>query len=304
MNFKIFLSATFISASFLANAQDARTFAITGDGTGDYLWRNIREVNLTAGTLVKDLMTTSTRVKAMDGISKKELSFNDAARSGQQELVAASAFDKIHNKLFFSTMQTGQLRWIDLSETGTTELKVYRFQEKNFSATKEMADEALNITRMCIGADGNGYAISNDANHFYKFTTGRKVVITDLGNIVDADANNAISIHNKCTSWGGDMVADALGKLYIISASHNVFALDVDSRIATHLGTIKGLPAAYTTNGAAVADDENIVVSSANSFDGFYKVNFKDLSATKIEGSGKYNASDLAKCKPVVPAKS
>ena len=65
----------------------------------------------------------------MDGTSKKELSFNDAARSGQQELVAAAAFDKIHNKLFFSTMQTGQLRWIDLSEKGTAELKVAHYRE-------------------------------------------------------------------------------------------------------------------------------------------------------------------------------
>jgi hypothetical protein len=54
------------------------------------------------------------------------------------------------------------------------------------------------------------------------------------------------------------------------------------------------LPATYTTNGAAVDENENIVVSSANSFEGFYKFSLKDFAAVKIEGSDKYNASDLA----------
>ena len=82
-----------------------------------------------------------------------------------------------------------------------------------------------------------------------------------------------MSVHNKCTSWGGDMIADAYDKLYIISANHQYFTVDVDTRIATHLGTITGLPANYSTNGAAVDDDGNIVVSSANTFEGYYKFN-------------------------------
>jgi Secretion system C-terminal sorting domain len=117
-----------------------------------------------------------------------------------------------------------------------------------------------------------------------------------LGNLIDADENkNGISIHNRCTSWGGDMVADAYGKLYVISASHNVFKVNIDSRIATHIGTITGLPANYTTNGAAVNTDGDIVVSSANTFEGYYKFKVADFAAVKIEGSEKfYNASDLA----------
>jgi Secretion system C-terminal sorting domain len=117
-----------------------------------------------------------------------------------------------------------------------------------------------------------------------------------LGNLIDAESNKGgISIHNKCTSWGGDMVADAYGKLYIISANHQIFKVDIDTRITTHIGTITGLPANYTTNGAAVDDNENIVVSSANTFEGYYRFSLKDLAATKIENSDtKYNASDLA----------
>lgn len=91
------------------------------------------------------------------------------------------------------------------------------------------------------------------------------------------------------------MIADAFGKLYIIAASKNVFVVDVNSRLTTYKGTITGLPANYTTNGAAVDADGNIILSSATAFVGYYKMNIADLVATKIEGSDMvYNASDLA----------
>ena len=121
------------------------------------------------------------------------------------------------------------------------------------------------------------------------------MLVEDLGGLVDAESNKGISIHNKCTSWGGDMVADAFGKLVIISASHNVFSVDVSSKMAKLTGTITGLPANFTTNGAAVNDEGNLVVSSANVFEGLYTVNIKTLAATKIKSKdAAFNASDLA----------
>jgi molybdopterin-binding protein len=91
------------------------------------------------------------------------------------------------------------------------------------------------------------------------------------------------------------MIADAFGKLYVISANHNVFVIDINTRIATFKGTITGLPAGYTTNAAAVDANGDIVVSSANKFDGYFKMKLSDLAASKIEGSDvKYNASDFA----------
>ncbi|MEI9956834.1 MAG: hypothetical protein WDM90_11145 [Ferruginibacter sp.] len=55
------------------------------------------------------------------------------------------------------------------------------------------------------------------------------------------------------------------------------------------------MPGTYTTNGAAVGDGNYIIVSSANSFDGYYKFKLDDLAAVKVEGSDtQYNASDLA----------
>ena len=148
---------------------------------------------------------------------------------------------------------------------------------------------------MTIGADGNGYALTNDANHLVRFTTGDKTIITDLGNLVDAESNNGISVHNQCSSWGGDIVADAFGSLYLFSANRNVFLIDPETRIATYKGAISNLSPTFTVNGAAAIDDNNIIVSSANTFEGYYKVDVDNFKATKVTTAGKiYNASDLA----------
>jgi hypothetical protein len=147
---------------------------------------------------------------------------------------------------------------------------------------------------MVIASDGNGYAMSNDANHFVRFGTGKKAVIDDLGAITD-DPKNTVSIHEKKTSWGGDMVADASGNLYVISAYHNVFKVNTRSKVAEHMGKIEGLPANFTTNGAVVDAEGNLVVSSANVVDNYYKVDMTNWKATKLEAPNKvFNSSDLA----------
>ena len=211
-----------------------------------------------------------------------------------QGLVAAAAYDKNQHKLFYTPMRIGELRWLDLNTNGNTQ-KYYTVTATLLNNNEALNDEANHFTRMVIAADGNGYALTNDASRLVKFTTGKKVTITDLGSVIDDKANKNISIRNKCTSWGGDMIADAYNNLYIISANHYVFVLDLKTRKAKQIGYISGLPANYSTNGAAVDDDGNVVVCSANTFAGYYKFSVKDFTATKIEGSDMvYNASDLA----------
>jgi hypothetical protein len=209
-------------------------------------------------------------------------------------LVAAAAYDQRTNKLFFVPMKNNELRWLDLNSSETTPT-FYTKSFINAGRTTDPYDEAANITRMVIGADGMGYAMSNDGNHFYSFTTGKRTEIVDLGNIIDADVNSAVSIHNKCTSWGGDLIADAYGKLHVISANHHVFVIDPATRIATYKGMIQGLPAGYTTNAAAVNDEGEVIIASANLFDGYYKLSMTDLKVSKILGSNtRFNISDFA----------
>jgi lipocalin len=303
MNFKLLLTAGLVATSFVAEAQSAnRGYAITGDGNHDYMWMNIRQVDLSTGQVDKTVFDrTKSNFTITDVEAKKTLNqttVNDgtglsAAQFPTSTFVAAAAYDKRNEKLFFVPMRMGQLRWMDANvKNGAPAF--YGVAIPGY-VPSSYAEEANNITRMVIASDNNGYAITNDGNHLYKFTTGRKPVVTDLGALVDAEENKGLSIHNKCSSWGGDMIADAYGKLYIISATRNVFVVDVNTRITTFKGTISGLPANYTANGAAVDADGNVILSSATAFVGYYKMNITDLVATKIEGSDVvYNASDLA----------
>ena len=308
MNLKLLLSATIIASGFTSLAQDAgKTFAVTGNGNGDYLWMNIRQMDINTGKYTGDIyQRDKTSFVMLDADTRKPVDLSvpsnlsalnahiDFGKLPTASMVAALAYDKNHDKLFFTPMRIGELRWLDLSAKGDVQ-QYYTLRSPLLSNVDLLTDESNHITRMVIGADGYGYAITNDANHFYRFTTGKKVTISDLGNLIDAESNKGISVHNKCTSWGGDMVADAYNKLYMITANHNVFTIDVDSRVATFTGTITGLPAGFSTNGAAVDANGDIVVSSANSFDGYYKFKLNDYAAVKIEGSDKmYNASDLA----------
>ena len=75
MNYKILLSASFIALCFSATAQDAaKTFAITGNGNGDFQWMNIRQVDITSGKLVKDVyQNNKTSFVLMDAATKKEV---------------------------------------------------------------------------------------------------------------------------------------------------------------------------------------------------------------------------------------
>jgi hypothetical protein len=302
MKNKFLLTAVLVAGTLATQAQqNKKTYAITGDGNNDYVWMNIRQVDLGTGQVTKNLFERSKTNFTLTDVNSKQTVNQLTTAQGDifssvnyptGTFVAAAAYDARTQKLFFTPMRMGELRWLDLSDRNETPKFFSMHTELMAAATP--GDEATNITRMVIGADGNGYALSNDGNRFLKFTTAKKPVITDLGNLIDADGST-VSIHNKCSSWGGDMIADAFGKLYVISASQSVFMIDPATRIATYKGHIQGLPAGYTTNAAAVNDDGEIVVGSAIKFDGFYKMKLADLKAVRIEGSDiKYNASDFA----------
>ena len=298
-----FLLSLFIYISLSSFAQKGnKAFAIMGSGNGDFLWMNIRQIDLSTGNVTKNIFENGiTGFEMRNALTGEEMLLKDELNARQTTLpqyptatmVAAAAYDQKHDKLFFTPMFLNELRWADLSARGDRP-KFYTLHSQILNLEK-VTDEANNFTRMTIAADGNGYMLNNDGNHLIKFTTGKKIIITELGSLTDASSNNHISVHNKCSSWGGDMVADALGNLYLFTANKNVFKINIETKIATHIGSITGLSGVYTLNGAAVDNDDNVIVSSANSLEGYYRVNMKDLSATKLNTTGKiYNASDLA----------
>jgi len=204
---------------------------------------------------------------------------------------AACAYDKKHERLYYTPMGINQLRYIDLKAKTP---KIYYFEDEQFGALTSPGDVPNQITRMVIAADGDGYALTNNGSHLIRFTTNKKASITDLGTLTDDAANGSNSIHSA-NGYGGDMIADKSGDMFVITANRRVFKIDIDSKVATYKGSIKGLPKGFSTNGAMVEDGSMVIVCSSNSTEGYYKFDLNTLEAEKIStGSSVYNASDLA----------
>lgn len=296
MKYTSILLVSFCSATLLCSAQqNSRTYAITGKQGNNFYWADIKQVDIASGKVVKTLFESD-----KTAFKKTDLDASVALLKSQPVNptglgVAACAIDTRHNRLYFALMHYSEIQYLDLDKSTASFTTIKKNVVPSAITKNNFIPEESQLTRMVIGADGYGYAVSNDGNHFIRFTTGKKPEVADLGNLIDAESNSGISVHNKCSSWGGDMLADAFGNLVLVTASHNVFTINPSSRVATFKGTITGLPANYTTNGAVVNDDGDIIVSSANVFDGLFKLNYNDLKAVKIAGSeNSFNASDLA----------
>jgi len=246
----------------IANAQHDRfLYAITDlhkDGAG---WNALRKMDLKTGEFSQVLLNGADAGMAVyDAETKKPLSSADGRyTNGMQSPfgtgVAAAAYDKKNNRIWYTPMFADQLRYIDLRS-----MKVFYVTDKPITVH---TDEAEIITRMVIAPDGFGYAVSNDGNTFIRFSTGKKIKIENLGSLVDDPDNNAISVHNRCSSFGGDMIADDNGHLYLFTARNHVFKVNIATKVATHLGAVSGLPQNFTINGAAVTDEGMILAGSA-----------------------------------------
>lgn len=290
---KVFLLSLVSFSLFNANAQSKKAYAITGEVKGSYNWISVKEIDLNTGEVVRTVfdpsVNTQFKLKNINGQALSARGYTDAPTySG----VAAAAFDEKNNRLYYTNMRGSELRYFDLK---TNEVTVVVNPDAAFN-TGAKNDEANVITRMVIGADGFGYALTNDAKNLIRFSTEGKATITNLGAIRDASKNGNISIHNLCTSWGGDMIADAYGNLYLFSMRGNIFKINPNTKVADHVGAVTGLPANFTINGAAVDADGHVVVSSSALTDNYFKINLGTLNAVAIQKSGDnvWNASDLA----------
>lgn len=288
-----------ITAQLSAQQKQSYAYAITSSEKGNFNWTDVKQIDFATGNVTRSVFeakqTNFTVFSARTGKEIKPVLQNGVATNTTRpvaSLAAACAFDQRHNRLYYAPLFMNQLRYIDLDEK---EPKIYYFENESFTPATDLNNEANHITRMVIAADGDGYALSNDANHLMRFTTGRKAVITDLGALKDDENNGEKSIHTKATSWGGDMIADAAGNLYVISAFRQVYKVNIQSKVATWLTEIKGLPTTFTTNGAVVDNEGFLIVSSANTAEGYYKVDMHTWQGTRIDIQGTvFNASDLA----------
>jgi hypothetical protein len=304
--------ATLVSGAFLlvcsVIAQDRFAYAITDVQPNTAGWTSLRKLNLQTG-VYSDVLFSGVNPSqiAFDATTKKQIEAVADARFGTSlqipfaSGVAAIAYDSRNNRLYYTPMFIDQLRYVDLKT-----MKVYYVTDESFTSLGNMHnDEGKIVTRMVIAPDGNGYAITNDASTLIRFSTGKKLEIEQLGGLVDDPANTGISIHNRCSSWGGDVIADDAGNLYLFSARNSVFKINIETKVATWLGMIQGLPQGYTVNGAVVTDDGKLLTGSQAYAGGWYVLDPKTWTATEYKAaSGVFLTSDLANSNILVTKKA
>jgi|CXWL01.1.fsa_nt_gi hypothetical protein len=289
----------FTTTRSAAQQADRFAYAVTDMPQQGANWHFLRKLNLQTGEYSQVLLSgNDVSFLAYDAATKKQFPaplndqrFGNTINAAFATGVAAMAYDKKNNRLYYTPMLIDQLRYIDLKT-----MKVFYVTDRVFTGKPQKSPDQGNIvTRMVIAADGNGYAMTNDATQLIQFSTSKKLQITDLGSVVDDQANKGVSVHNSCSSFGGDMIADDNGNLYVFSARNHVFKVNIESRVATHLGTISGLPNGFTVNGAAVNDKNQVVVASAVQASSLFTVDAKTLAATPYSNAGSiWFTADLA----------
>jgi hypothetical protein len=299
LKLSLFSGAILLACTLTAQQVDRFAYAVTDVQQGGANWSFLRKINLQNGEYSQVLLSgNDASLLAYNATTRKQFEaplqdarfgtyINAAFASG----VAAMAYDKKNSRLYYTPMFIDQLRFIDLKS-----MKVYYVTDQVFTGKPQKSSDQGNIvTRMVIASDGFGYAMTNDATQLIKFSTGKKLSITDLGTIADDQSNKGVSIHNSCSSYGGDMIADDAGCLYVFSARNQVFKINTETKVATHLGTITGLPNGFTVNGAAVNDENKVLVSSAMLASSYYTIDMKSLVATPFTINGTvWQSSDLA----------
>jgi hypothetical protein len=274
-----------------AMAQTEKLYAISA-ANEQFNWLNIQLIEGKETKTVYDYKNQNVYfINALTNTAMRAVKDHPAQNGPTGSMVAALGFDELHQQLFFIPMQTAELRWADLSNPAAPR---YFSRASPVLSNLNMTDAANHFTRMTIGADRYGYALTNDGNHFIRFTTGVKPVLKDLGGLIDAASNGQMSVHNQCAGWGGDMVAAEDGSLYLFTQRSHVYKIDTDTRVAKYIGQLKGLPENFTSNGAAVDDNGDVLISCATGNMPLYRVNLKTLDVSPESGELKHNLSDMA----------
>lgn len=267
-------------------------FAVTAEDQS-FQWIHLKQIDATKGKVVRTIYDgRNQNTPVINAVSQQRVVQRPEGEFPTATMVAAAAYSGRLEKLFFIPMRIAELRWAQTINNHP----VYFSYPSEILGKLNLNDDANHITRMCIGDDGRGYALTNDGNHLFRFSTGDKPELTDLGSLTDAAANKGVSIQNRCTSWGGDMVAGTDGNLYLITQRNYLFRFKPDERVAVLLGQIKNLPEDFTTNGAAVNEKGELIIACSNGNRLYYFVDADKLTANPVftETPGGLNTSDLA----------
>lgn len=271
----VLIASICLSVMVKGQSNKQQAYTVTDSVQNGVKWNYLRKIDLRTG--------------AFSGILLRLLNSNDTvANSPLFNGVAAIALDEKNRRLYYTPMLTDRLMYVDLRT-----MRIH-LVTNNFSGLVPKAPDQGNIfTRLVIGDDNKGYALTNDGKNLVQFNTNNHH-IRNLGSLVNAP-QNTVSVHEVCNSYGGDIIAADNNLIYLVTSRNHVFKIKIGTKVATYLGTITGLSQNFTTSGTAVDYRNNrVVVGSAIDGSDIYTVDFKTLVAVRLHSPNPWHSSDLA----------
>lgn len=258
---KVLFLASVLLTGYFAGAQSIT--AATGLNKGQINFNDFRVIdsdNLNNSTI---LLSKSDKIT----IESKETEMSKVCSCGKY---IAAMTESLNGDIFYIPMSGQKVMKIDaVSKTGTQ----YTFS----TVQPDSKDQAGYYARMTTTPDGYMYALNNSGTEFLKISASGS--IQNLG-AINQFASKAKELGAETAVYGGDMVADAFGNIYVISASSHVFKINPNKLSSEYLGQIQGLPAGYTVNGAAVERDGSVLLGTTSKNNSLYSLNMETLEAT------------------------
>ncbi|MGB6083323.1 hypothetical protein [Moheibacter sp.] len=257
---KTLLFCSVFMAGYFTNAQDI--VAATGLTKGKIEFNDFRKID------VNNLNASSILLTKADKVNFESLTADVTKTCSCGKYIAAMTVAQ-NGDLFYLPMNGNKVSMINTSSKTGTLIDVPNTLVNN-------KNQGTYFARMTTGSDGFIYALNNDGSELLKISSSGS--IQNLGS-VSGIAEFAKASGVETSVYGGDMIADAFGNLYVISASANVFKFNPNKLNAEYIGKINGLANGYTVNGAAVMKDGNVLLATTSAH-GLYVLDMNTLEAT------------------------
>jgi len=254
----LLLCAVFMTGYF-TNAQDI--VAATGLTKGKIDFNDFRTID------INNLSSSSVLLTKADKINFESLTTESTKTCSCGKYIAAMTMAQ-NGDLFYLPMNGTKVSMVNTSSKTGSLIDVPNSLIDN-------KNQSTYFARMTTGSDGFIYTLNNNGSELLKISASGS--IQNLGT-VNGIAQQAKALGNDTAVYGGDMIADAFGNLYVISASAHVFKFNPNKMNAEYIGKINGLADGYTVNGVAVMKDGNVLLATTSAHD-LYIMDMNTLEA-------------------------
>ncbi len=246
--------------------QAQNVYSLSGQGDRAIQFEQIenlqtQKVELSKSDAQMQLHTNAVRNALLDGPNSK--------------LMAALAYDAQSNTLVYMPMISSYVYFRNVDTQSLD--RVDALKEIHVAA----CNQGSQFSRMTMAPNGKAYALNNDFSEMIEIDPVTHQV-KNLGAFT-VPSNNS---KNAKEFWGGDMFADSENNLYVVSAYGSLYKISLENKTVNHLGALENMPEGFTTNGAAVLANGDILVSNAKG-EGLYYFHLNDLSLKKYSETSK-----------------